>query len=183
MATQTPTIALDLASIHDAVIDRAVDRFFNEHYDFSATLKAAVAKRIDEAFAEKADAAIAEAVNAALDDGFNREFVRVTPWGEKQGEPTTVRKELERLLANFWQQKVDAQGRPSESYGAKTRAEYQLVRIAGEDFIKNLEQHLVGSAGAFKDGLRNELRGRVDQMLGNLLNVRSQQDQAEGRYK
>jgi excinuclease UvrABC helicase subunit UvrB len=175
---------LDDAAIEEAVVTRAVDRFFDGHYDFGATLKSAVEKRLNALFAEKADAAITAAVDAALDDGFNREFVRVSPWGEKQGEPTTIRKELEGLLTNFWQQKVDKQGKPTENgYNSITRAEYQMTRIAGDDFIKNLEQHLIGSAAAFKDGLRVELRDRVDQMMGNLFHVQTAQDKAEGRYK
>lgn len=178
------TLSFDLASIEAAVVDRAVDRFFDEHYDFGATLKGAVEKRINTLFAEKAEGAIAAAVDSALDDGFNREFVRVSPWGEKQGAPTTIRRELEALLTNFWQQKVDKQGKPvTDGYNSITRAEYQMTRIAGEDFIKNLEKHLIGSAAAFKDGLRNELRGRVDQMMGNLFHVQTAQDKAEGRYK
>lgn len=176
-------LTIDLAAVEEAVVERAVDRFFDEHFDFGSTLKAAVDKRLNDLFAEKADAAIGAAVEAALDDGFNREFVRVTPWGEKQGQPTTIRRELELMLANFWQQKVDRNGKPSDGYNSITRAEYQMTRIAGDDFIKNLEQHLIGSAAAFKDGLRNELRGRVDQMLGNLFHVKSAQDTAEGRYK
>jgi len=177
-------ITLDLASVENAVVERAVDRFFDKHYDFGATLKGAVETRLNKLFAEKADAAIATAIETALDDGFNREFVRVTPWGDKQGAPTTIRKELETLISGFWQQKVDKQGKPvTDSYNSITRAEYQMTRIAGEDFIKNLEQHLIGSAAQMKDGLRAELRGRVDTMLGNLFHVKSAQDTAEGRYK
>jgi len=174
---------LDMAAVEQAVVDRAVDRFFDEHFDFGSTLKRAVESRFNALFAEKADAAITAAIDAALDDGFNREFTRVTPWGEKQGQPTTIRRELEFMLANFWQQKVDRQGKPSDGYNSVTRAEYQMIRIAGEDFIKNLESHLVGAAATFKDGLRNELRGRVDTMLAGLFHVKSGQDQAEGRYK
>lgn len=177
-------ITLNHEAIENAVIDRAVDRFFDEHYDFGATLKGAVEKRLNTLFAEKADAAISAAIETALDDGFNREFVRVTPWGEKASAPTTIRRELEALLSNFWQQKVDKSGKPTDSnYGSVTRVEYQMTRIAGDDFIKNLEQHLIGSAAAFKDGLRAELRSRVDQMMGNLFHVQSVQDKAEGRYK
>lgn len=176
-------LTLDVKSIETAVVERAVDRFFDEHYDFGATLKTAVEKRINTLFAEKAETAIAAAVDTALDNAFDREFAKVTPWGEQQGPTSTIRKELETLLANFWQQKVDKQGKPSDGYGAVTRVEYQMTRIAGEDFIKNLEQHLIRSAASFKDGLRNELRARVDAMMGNLFHVQTAQDKAEGRYK
>lgn len=177
-------LSFDPTAIEAAIVEKAVDRFFDEHYDFGSTLKGAVEKRINDMFAEKADAAIASAVEGALDDGFNREFVRVSPWGEKLGAPTTIRKELEGLINGFWQQKVDKQGKPTDStYGSITRAEYQMTRIAGEDFIKNLEQHLIGAAAQMKEGLRGELRGRVDTMLGNLFHVQTAGDKAEGRYK
>lgn len=176
-------ITFDAKTIEKAVVDRAVERFFDEHYDFRATLTAEVTKRLDAMFADKAEAAIAGAIDTALEDGFNREFQRSTPWGEKQGAPTTIRRELEALLTDFWKQTVDKSGKPSTGYGNVTRVEYVMTKVAGEDFMKNLSQHLIGSAAHFKDGLRNELRGRVDEMLGNLFHVKTAQDKAEGRYK
>src|SRR5690606_15958780 len=140
--------------LHDKIASK-IDEKINEV--FSTTVQAQL------------DVALAEAVN----NSFDRAYIKVTSFGQKEGGKTTIRRELERLIEGYWSEKVDAQGRPS-SYGSSiTRAEYYMMRICGDDFSKHMQQHVVNVGGALKDHFRAQLQRTVDDMLGNVFKVNS----------
>lgn len=135
--------------------------------------------RIDRLFAESADAMISEALDKAIKDGFEREYNKLTAWGEREGEPTTISKELEKIVSRYWSEKVDGRGKPSDGYGAITRAERLMTEICAEDFSKSMKGAVLDVTGALKDGLRNQIAAQVDGMLSELFKVKSLQDQGK----
>ena len=67
--------------------------------ELESRVKAAVDSRIDQHFKTfTGDAKISEAINAAILQGFEHEYCRVDGFGRRNGEPTTIRKELERVI-------------------------------------------------------------------------------------
>ena len=163
--------------IEKAIVDEAVETIINEE-GFIGRVQRAVDARIDKLFKDKADAAISEAINAAIRNGFDREYCRVTAWGEKDGEPTTIRKELERVIGNYWNQQVDSSGKPASGYSAKmTRAEYVMSQIVVDDFNAQMKQHVVNVAGGLKDRLRESLHETVNELLSEVFKVKSINDQ------
>ena len=90
---------LDQARIEAAIVKEAAERIISED-DLFGRIRAAVDVRIDKLFKDQADAQIRAAIDAAITNGFDREYCRVTAWGERDGEPTTIRKELERVISN-----------------------------------------------------------------------------------
>ena len=90
-----------------------------------AMIEKAAKARIDQAFAEQAGAAITAAVNDAIREGFDHAYCAVDHFGKAKGKPTTIREELGKLIAGYWNQMVDRNGKPAEGYGEKsTRAEW-----------------------------------------------------------
>lgn len=163
--------------IEAAIIDQAVETLVDDDA-LKAKLERAVDARISKIFAERADAQIAAAVDAAIKTGFEREYQRVDAFGQKKGGPTTISKELEKLVGDYWSQKVDGQGKPAEGYSAKmTRAEWWMGQVVAADFSDNMKQHMANVAGSLKDQLRLNLYKTVNELLSSVFNVRTEADE------
>jgi uncharacterized membrane protein YheB (UPF0754 family) len=164
-----------------AVIQKAADEFIQNADDLDGLVAKEVKKRLDAIFVERAEKQIAAAIDEAVRDGFNREYQRVTPWGESDGPKTTIRAELEKTIGAYWSQSVDSRSGAvsSSSYNVVTRAEYLMTQICAKDFSDGLKQDVTNVTGALKDGLRKQLAAQMDTMLSQLFNVKSLQDQGK----
>jgi hypothetical protein len=175
-------IEINNDQIMAAVVERIVEEFTRTDDQLFAEVEKRISKKIDALFLKSVEPRIQKELDAALENVFHREYQKTTAWGERDGQTTTITKELERLMAGFWSETVDEKGKPS-SYAKLTRAEFTMAKVLGDDFNKQTERYLIQSAAWLKDGVRAHLRGEVDKMLGNLFHVKSAQDSAEGRYK
>jgi len=175
-------LTLDNASIMEAVVSRLVDQFMRTDDQLYEEVERRIGKKIDALFLQKVEPRIQKELDKALTDCFHREYQKRTAWGEPDGEKTTISKELERLMSNYWSETVDDKGKVS-AYSEMTRAEYTMAKVTGEDFKDQMHRYLVQGAAALKDGLRAQMRSQIDTMLANLFHVQTAQDKAEGRYK
>lgn len=172
---------IDEQDLKDAIVQKAADEILRQDDDLSEMIRQEVKKRLDAIFAERAEAQIQAEIDSAIQAGFEREYHRVTAWGEPDGPSTSIRKELEKLVSGFWNTKVDSKsGKPTDSsYSSVTRAQYMMTQICAEDFSDQMKQSAMNITGALKDGLRNQLAVHMDQMLENLFRVKSLQDQGK----
>lgn len=175
---------LNVEKIEAAAALEVADRIMEEN-NFLRKIDKLITEKVDRFFAETADKQISDTVSRAIQEGFDHEYRRIDTFGREQGEVTTIRRELEKTVKDYWTQHVDDKGKPeTSSYGTKTtRAQYVMIQMVGKDFSETFKAQMVNVTAHLKDGFRAEMRKWVDDSLGNLFNVRSQQDQAEGRYK
>lgn len=168
---------LDKERIENAIVEQVASDFVNEE-NLAGKIKDEVNKRIDRLFKDRADAQIKAAIDDAIRNGFDREYCRITSWGERDGEPTTIRKELEKLISGYWNAKVEKDGKPA-SYGdgKPTRAEWIMTQLVASDFKDAMKQHVINLAGGLKDGLRMELHKTVNELLTGTFHVKSLDDQ------
>lgn len=173
---------LNTARIEDAIIAEVSDKMIGDD-DLYSRVKTALDARIDKHFREVADAQISSAVELAIASGFEREYQRVDNFGSAKGEKTTIRKELEKLIGDYWNCRVDREGKPTtDSHGSKaTRAEWMMTQLVAADFQGDMKQHIVNLGGALKDGLRTELHQTVNKLLSDVFHVRSEDDQSADR--
>lgn len=164
-----------------AIVERAADQILDQDSDLSGMISKAVNQRLDKIFVSRAEEQIAKAIDEAVRSGFEREYRRVTSWGEPEGPTTSIRKELEKTVNGYWNGKVDAKtGKPSSSdYGSVTRAEFLMTQICAEDFSAAMKQSALNVTGALKDGLRNQIGKQMDVMLDELFRIKSLQDQGK----
>lgn len=163
-----------------AIVTRVADDLLNDDH-VSGLVAKEVKARVDKLFADKAEAQIEASIADTIKDSFNREYQRVSSWGDPTGPKTTIRAELEKTVSGYWSAKVDPKtGRVATSdYGAVTRAEYLMTQVCAEDFTKGMQAHVTNITGALKDGLRNQLAAQMDSMLSELFRVKSLQDQGK----
>ena len=164
-----------------AIVEKATDEILRRDDDLSCMVRQEVKKRVDAIFAERATAQIQEAIDSAVANSFEQEYRKVTVFGEPDGAPTTIRKELERTVSAYWSAKVEPRtGKPASSdYNAVTRAEYLMTQVCAADFSAGLKDSVINVTGALKDGLRNQLAAHMDNMLADLFRVKSLQDQGK----
>lgn len=164
-----------------AIVAKATDEILSEDHDLSGLIAKEVKVRLDKIFVDRATAQIQAAIDQAIVSGFEREYQRVTNWGEPKGPVTSIRAELEKMVNGYWGANVDKRnGEPSDSsYNSISRAEYLMTKICAQDFSETMKQHALNVTGALKDGLRNKLAAEMDTMLSNLFHVKSLQDQGK----
>ena len=172
---------IDEATLTAAIVEKATDEILRRDDDLSDMVRQEVKKRVDAIFAERATRQIQAAIDEAVAKSFEQEYRRVTAFGEPEGAPTTIRKELERTVSSYWSAKVEPRtGKPASSdYNAVTRAEYLMTQVCAEDFTAGLKQSVNNVTGALKDGLRNQLAMQMDTLLNQLFNIKSLQDQGK----
>lgn len=163
-----------------AIVSKAADEILSHDSDLSGLIAKEVKSRLDKIFAERAMAQVEKAIDDTVHNCFEREYQRVTSWGQPEGEPTTIRKELEKTITGYWSAKVDPRtGKVGGGYNSVTRAEYLMTQICAEDFSKHMKDSAVNVAGHLKDGLRNQMGKVMDDILGELFHVKSLQDQGK----
>ncbi len=174
---------LDTKRIEAAIVAEVSDKMISDNELYERT-KRAIDARIDQLWKESADTRIRSEVELAISNGFEREYQRVDEFGRATGAKTTIRAELERLISGYWNQRVDHQGKPTESsYHTVTRAEWMMAKICADDFAGKMKDHVVSVAGGLKDGLRKELYSTVNRLLSDVFHVRSLDDQGKGRER
>lgn len=161
------------------VAEKAAEQFMRDD-DIWAMVKRDIDARISKLFTERAEKAIADVIDAAIKDGFERTYQRVDQFGKKCGEPTTIGKELNRLIGDYWSDRVDQSGKKTDSsYNSTSRAEWVMAQIVAEDFSKQMKSAAVSVTAALKDGFRAQMAKHVDSLLDELFRVKSIQDQGK----
>jgi len=169
-------VDINIKAVEQAVAAEMA-RIAQEEFDPREMLEKAVQKRINDVFTACAEKQIADAVNAAIREGFDHEYCRVNTFGNPVGNQTTIRKELDRMIAEYWNTKVDRNGKPSDGYGVvMTRAEWTMAQMVASDFKGEMQQHVVNIAGGLKDGLRKTLHATINELLAGVLRVQTVDD-------
>ena len=149
---------LNQIRIENAIVQDVADRLIDQKA-LRDRVARAVDMRVDTHLREVADSQIKAAIEAAILQGFEREYHRVDSFGRREGQATTIRAELEKVIGDYWNTRVDSQGKPStNSYGTNiTRAEWVMTQLVAADFKGDMKQHVVNLGGVLKDKLRAEL--------------------------
>jgi hypothetical protein len=124
-------------------------------------IKTRINSRIDEIVNER--------IGSMVDDLLTKPYQPLDIFGDKRGEPTTIKDLLAKSLQTWWTAKVDDKGKPQSAgaWGAnKTRAEWMVGEIAKEVITNDLR----GEAKTLVDQLRKDteaaMKAHVLKLLG-----------------
>lgn len=172
---------LNEEDVQKAIVEKVADDILNRDHDLGSMVRAEVKARLDKIFADKAQAQIESAINEAIQGGFDREYQRITAWGEAEGSKTTIRAELLKTVNGYWAARVSARtGATSDSsYDSVSRAEYVMTQVCAKDFTEKMKESALSVAGALKDGFRGQMAKHMDELLDSLYRVKSLQDQGK----
>lgn len=164
-----------------AIVEKVSDEILHKDDDLTAMVRSEVKARLDKIFVDRAQAQIEAAINEAIQGSFDREYQRVTSWGESEGSATTIRAELLKTVNGYWSARVSARtGATADSnYDTVSRAEYVMTQVCAKDFTEKMRESALSVAGALKDGFRAQMAKHMDELLDSLYRVKSLQDQGK----
>jgi len=101
-----------------------------------------------------------------------QEIVPVNIWGEREGQPTTLRAELAKRAQAFWSVRVDNDGRES-SYGGSERSKVLMQQILKDEFAKAVKENADVIIAEFKAALKVDATKLVTEHIDKLITVKS----------
>ena len=111
------------SGINDAIVERAAQKI-------AASISSD--RSITEALSQKVNELVVERASAVVTDAFSQPIQRTSPWGEKQGEPTTVLEIAREHLEKFLNSKT-----ARDSYDRKPRNLDALLEDVTRDAMSN----------------------------------------------
>lgn len=82
----------------------------------------------------------------------NQQINPVDIWGDRTGAPTTIREQLSKRAQEFWNVRVDAEGKPS-SYGGEERFKHLFKQIVAKEFGEAVKANCDTIVAGFKKAL------------------------------
>jgi hypothetical protein len=167
----------NIEKLEQSIIDKVSEEIIG-NIDLSSAISSRVEKEMDKRITAGVGKALDGILQKALDDGFDHAYTPVDTFGRPSGETTTIRQQLERQVNNYWTERVDKNGKKTDSsYSSISRAEYIMLTVAADGFSNEMKQHMVQIGSHLKDSLRSELRKTLDQLLTEVFHVKSLGDQ------
>lgn len=143
----------------EKIIEQAASRLADEAYDSvnaMEMLENEISRRIDSFLTEKTKQVMEDVLRSEMEGLMVREFSPVNQWGEATGETTNLRAELQKRAAEFWNVKVDKNGKPSGAYSGKPRHQQMYENIAKEIFAEAVKSNIDDVIIGFRDALRKD---------------------------
>ena len=109
---------------------------------------------------------IQQTIDLELQKILNTTYQPVNHWGEKEGKPTTIREVFAERTRDFWLQKVDANGKATDSWNAKmTRAEFVAKSQLDLAFKEAMNSEIAVVVSAFREALTDTLTAQAKEHI------------------
>lgn len=165
--TREDVLNLAAQKIADAEIDR--DFIYEKTKKIiDDRVNAAIGDNVGKGLIAKIDALL----NAEMEKILREEIVPVNMWGEREGQPTTIRNQIADLARKFWDQKVDKEGKLS-TYGGSPRHEHLFRSVLNDEFNAAVKQNVTNIIGAFKDAIKADAARITDEHIDKLIAVKT----------
>lgn len=165
----------DLGITEEKIIAAIVEAAFDQ-IDVLELAKKQISSQIKAKLDDMADETVGRVLDEEVRSMLSREIVPVDTWGEKCGEPTTIRAALHNRAMNYWDTNVNSDGKPSTYGTGSTRAEFLMRKIGKEAFDNGIRENASEVVRALRESLSKSLKADVERALNECF-------LAEGRKK
>jgi len=173
-------LELNQNEISEAIINKAVDELLGDKGRMYDLIRKEASERISAAIEKRLNNAVEEALNTIMEHALNGEVSPVNVWGEREGDPTTIRAALHDRAKSFWSEQVDKNGKRN-NYSGVPRYEHVLSVITAHEFDSAVKQNIANIAGAVKDAVRKDFYDAVDVKLDAFFKINSSTDQKRNK--
>lgn len=143
-----------------------------EDYDeMGARVERIIQQRVRESFDKGLSVRIDNFLQAEMERLITQQVSPVNIWGEKSGEPTTIRDCLAARAAKFWEVKVDQNNREVD-YGGKPRYEKLMGEILKEKFTEAIKANADLILSEFKKAVKEDAMKTVAKHIDELIRVK-----------
>lgn len=144
-----------------------------ESDELSKRVESLIQKRLNEVFSERLLSKVDSFISEEMTKLLAKEVAPVNLWGEQVGKPTTIRDALAERAREFWNQKVNADGKATTNdYYSKPRHEYLFGKIISDEFAKAVSQDTINIIGALKTALKDNMSQTLNNKLDELIKVK-----------
>jgi len=184
------TVTIDVpefadGELRDAIVEKALDHVFEvqrqDFYDDEGDLhrqerRSVILTKLRTMVDEEARKAIVtateERVPALVDEVMAGEFQPMTKWGERKGEPTTIRRMVGEHATAWLAENVNNYGKTDRYADKKTpRLHYLIQKEVAETFQRDLKDIASKAAAEVKAGLADKVSAEVSLTVRRLLGI------------
>ncbi len=140
--------------------------------DLSESAERLIREKVKELFESGLKRRIDEFLDAEMRKVIETEIVPVNIWGEREGQPTTIRAELAKRAQAFWSVRVDSEGRES-SYGGNERSKVLMQQILKDEFANAIKENAEVIIAEFKAALKVDASKLVFDHIDKLITVKT----------
>lgn len=159
----------------EELLELAAQKLVDEYCEHD-TIHSKTVKMIEEKIKNVFESGLKERIELFLTNEMERlvsqEITPVDIWGDKIGSPTTIRAQLAIRAKEFWDVRVNDDGRPAGSYGGTPRHEHLMKKIMQDEFAKSVKQNADVIVSAFKAALTADATRLVKEHIDNLIKVK-----------
>lgn len=101
----------------------------------------------------------------------DQEIVPVDIWGEREGNPTTIRAQLAKRARDFWDVRVNSDGR-EEHYGGQPRSKVLLAECLKEEFTKAIKANVDIIVTELNNSLKADATKLITEHIDKLITLR-----------
>lgn len=130
-----------------------------------------VSKRVNEVVCKGLKERVDAKLNEEMERVLSSVVTPVTIWGEREGQPTTLKAILSERAKKFWEVKVDSNGNES-SWGGEPRYEKLMKELLRKEFdaaVKNNAELIVSE---FKKALTADAQRIVAENIEKLIKIK-----------
>lgn len=142
----------------------AADILGEDLYDYAENmLKKRINETVEKVLEDRIEKTLSEVMGRILEE-------EVTPrniWGEKQGEPTTIKAALSERAREFWQVRVGNDGKPSQ-YGGQPRHEWLVQQTVKTEFEAAIKANINEVVDGFKQAMRKDAGQWISKYIGDV---------------
>lgn len=163
---------MELGITKEEILELAAQKLADMHYQDSGSydwVSRVVNERIGEVISTKVNKEIDRQLEILLPKILNDKITPVNIWGEKAGEPTTIKDVLQQRALTYWDAKVDDKGKPCSSYYGKTRAQFMVTEALKEELSKALNENIKSVIAAMKESLKADAIKQADKLINNAI--------------
>ena len=124
---------IPLSDVVDKKIRASIDKLMDG-------LQGRITERVDQIMVQK------------MEEVFTAPFQRTDRWGDKIGNPTTIREMIADQAAAYWNVSVDSSGKPT-SYNGTERAKWYASQVMEGFYKSELQREVVAMADAMKKAI------------------------------
>ena len=160
----------------EEIIELAAQKLSDQLADSEAlqnSVEGKVNARIEKLFATNLNAKVEAFLSAEMERILSAEICPVNIWGEKQGNPTTIKAVLATRAREFWDTKVNSDGKPGDFYSNKPRHEWLFEKIVKDQFAEAVKQNITNLVGSLKDSLSTSAAKIVREHIDKIIQVKT----------
>jgi hypothetical protein len=174
-------IQIDVAAVMELAAQKIADEVLGDSDSFYEKVEARIESIIDSAVGESLQASVRDRIdatlNASLAEMLDRQIIPVDMWGERTGEPTTIRAQLHKRALEFWEERVEPDRHNTgqlkrTTYGGEPRYKVVYKQITEDAFKDALKANVNEIVSAFKAAVKVDAAKLINEHIEKIINVK-----------